>query len=537
MRTSLSAAARLLPLLLLWAAPLFAAIVLGLWPALDWLAWAALLAHPQLPGAMFLSLWTGAASLVLSLFLALIIVTGLHGGRCWRFLAAAPGLFMAVPHLAFAIGFGFLIMPSGLVARLLVGGDAPPAWTTVQDPWGLALIAALVLKETPFLIAMLWIQLSQSPVAQSLAGQFRAARSLGHGPGSVWFRVLLPQLLARLTWPLVIVWAYGASVTDVALVIGPTEPPTLAPVIWADLNDAEAARNARGACGAVLLALAIATIAAAAWGAKALFTPLWRTRAVAGPLQLAVPRHTALALALMLGTVYALVIFLLLLLSLASLWPYPSLWPTSLSPAAWHNLSVAPLLTTLGLAATTAVTALAAVVSWFEEARPRADRLVLIAAIAAMALPALLTASGQYRLLLATGLTGSLMGLFLVHLAPVLAYVFIVLVGPYRGFDCRFRAVASGLNVGGARFWWSIKLPLLRAPLALALAIGFAVSMAQFVNAQLAAAGRYSTLPMEAVTLASGGNRPLTAAAALLLMLFPALAFLLAAHVGRPRWG
>jgi putative thiamine transport system permease protein len=81
-----------------------------------------------------------------------------------------------------------------------------------------------------------------------------------------------------------------------------------------------------------------------------------------------------------------------------------------------------------------------------------------------------------------------------------------------------------------------VKLPLLKAPLLTAGAIGFAVSMAQFVPAQLMAAGRYSTLPMEAVTLSSGGNRPLMAAFATCLAVLPLLAFLAAARLGRPRW-
>jgi len=115
--------------------------------------------------------------------------------------------------------------------------------------------------------------------------------------------------------------------------------------------------------------------------------------------------------------------------------------------------------------------------------------------------------------------------------------MFIVLKSPYRAFDPRYRAVALGLNTSHLRFWLRIKAPLLKPALLAAAAIGFAVSMAQFVPAQLVAAGRYSTLPMEAVTLASGGNRALTAVFALALALPPGLAFLAAAWFGRPRWG
>jgi putative thiamine transport system permease protein len=160
----------------------------------------------------------------------------------------------------------------------------------------------------------------------------------------------------------------------------------------------------------------------------------------------------------------------------------------------------------------------------------------MVMALVALALPVLAIAAGQYRLLLIFGLTGTQAGLFLVHLTPVLAYAFILLRGPYRGFDPRYATAGRSLGVTPWRIWVKIKLPLLRAPLAAAVAVGFSVSLVQFVPAQLIAAGRYSTLPMEAVTLASGGNRSLTAAAALLLALPALLAFALAGYAGRPRW-
>ena len=111
-------------------------------------------------------------------------------------------------------------------------------------------------------------------------------------------------------------------------------------------------------------------------------------------------------------------------------------------------------------------------------------------------------------------------------------------------FDALLDKARSTIDVAAARAlaasklsaWRRVKLPLLKAPLLTATAIGFAVSIAQFVPAQLIAAGRFSTLPMEAVTLASGGNRPLTAAFALALAVPPLLAFLAAALLGRPRW-
>ena len=93
---------------------------------------------------------------------------------------------------------------------------------------------------------------------QAGAWQLRAAASLGHGQGSAWLRIVLPQLLHDLRWPLVIVFVYGATVVDMALVLGPTQPPTLAVVIWHALNDAEPQVNRMGLAGTLLLTAGLA---------------------------------------------------------------------------------------------------------------------------------------------------------------------------------------------------------------------------------------------------------------------------------------
>ena len=157
-------------------------------------------------------------------------------------------------------------------------------------------------------------------------------------------------------------------------------------------------------------------------------------------------------------------------------------------------------------------------------------------ALLALALPSLVTGLGQYQLLLKVGLSGTGLGLYLVHLMPVVAYMLLILASPYRSFDERWRATANALQASPWRFLTCVKWPLLKPQILAALAIGFAVSFGQYVPAQLAAAGRYSTIPMEAVTLTSGANRPLTAAFALLLGLGPVLAFIAASYFSRPRW-
>jgi putative thiamine transport system permease protein len=196
----------------------------------------------------------------------------------------------------------------------------------------------------------------------------------------------------------------------------------------------------------------------------------------------------------------------------------------------------APILLSLSLGLAATAAALALTVLWFETQPQRRDRWLAGLALASLVLPQILVAAGQYRAFLALGLTGSLAGLFLVNLTPVLAYVVLVLSGPYRALDPRYAAVARALGTSYGWTWLRVKAPLLKASLLSAAAVGFAVSMVQFVPSQLISAGRYATLPMEAVTLSSGGNRALTACYALLLALPPMLGFILASRLGRSRW-
>lgn len=524
------------PLALVWALPLLLSLAMLLAPGLDADAWRMALAHPQLWPGLALSLASGGAATLLALALTVVTLAGFYRSPLWPRLQGLAAAGLAVPHLAFAIGFGFLIMPSGLLARLFVGGEAPPQWVTVQDPLGLALTLALALKELPFLLTAGLATLSRGDAARELEGLCRAAASLGHAPGSAFLRIVLPALMRALRWPLVIVFVYGATVVDMALVLGPTQPPTLALVIWRALNHVEPGVNAMGLAMTLLLTLAIGLAVMLAALLRRVAQGALRRALTAGPSALPAPRRAAAALGMAALAILALAVAVLVLLSLAPRWPFPALLPAAPDAAAWAAVAATPLWLSLLLGLGVAAAAVGMAVLWFETQGPARDRWVIGLALLALALPQLASAGGQYRLFLPLGLTGTLAGLFLAHLTPAAAYVLIVLAGPYRGFDGRYLAAARALAAAPGRAWLRVKLPLLRAPLLTAGAIAFAVSVGQYVPAQLSAAGRWSTLPMEAVTLAAGGNRPLTAAFALALAAPPLLAFLAAAMLGRPRW-
>jgi len=188
-----------------------------------------LLADSQFAPALRLSLSVGVLATVLAVGATLALVTVLHGSAAWPRLQRALGVVLAVPHAAFAVGLALLLMPSGLIARLLAtitGWSVPPDIATVQDPAGLALVAGLVLKEVPFLVWNVAASLQRVGQGAEVTRQLQIAASMGYGTRTTWWRVLWPQLLPRLALPLLAVWAYSLTVVDMALVLGPTRPPT-----------------------------------------------------------------------------------------------------------------------------------------------------------------------------------------------------------------------------------------------------------------------------------------------------------------------
>ncbi len=526
--------------LLLFALPLVLALPVALWQAGDAAAWRALLADPQLPSAWRLSLGTGVASTLLALLACMLLVTHLWGTPLWQRVAHALGPMLSLPHAAFAIGLALLVMPAGLLARLLAplfGWNAPPDWPTVNDAHGVGLAAVLFGKELPFLLWNAMALLARPDVAQSLRGWLASGATLGYRASAVWWRVLWPLLLPRLAWPLLAVLAYGLTVVDLALIVGPASPPTLAVVAWQALQDGNPERNAMGAAAALLLGLTVAVAAAlGALGARALWRAL-QPAAVSGLRRPPARRSgwPAKALWFALLAVYVIVATLLLASSWVGVWTFPALQPQLWAGSAWQQVQASSdavwLAAGLGLAASG--TALLLVLVWFEATPlawdPRAMPLVL----APLVVPPLLLMAGLYTLALPLRLDGTLHGLAWVHTLVTLPYVFVALAPAWRSFDRRFETTALALGRSRAAFWWRIKAPLLAAPIAAALAVGFAVSVAQYLPTQFIGAGRHATVTTEAVTLASGGQRHTAAAFAVLQALLPAIGFSLAAWVGR----
>jgi putative thiamine transport system permease protein len=507
---------------------------------------AGLVAWPGLPRAIALSLGIGLAATALSLFTVVILTAAWHGTRLFAVVERALSPLLAVPHASAALGLAFLIAPSGWLARALspwaTGWERPPDLLIVQDPAGLSLLLGLVSKEVPFLLLMVLAALTQTQPGRSRA----VASALGYLPVTGWLKTVFPQVYRQLRLPVYAVLAFSMSVIDVAIILGPNTPPPLAVQVVRWMNDPDLALRFQAAAGAMLQFGLVAT-ALLLWRALELAVAAlgrcWILRGGYGSRPLEAVTRT---LAAMLGAASALLMLAglagLVVWSFSGLWRFPEVLPDALTLRNWshHGLRVADLLAeTLLIGAGATFLALLLAVACLEAEhryglRPAVRALWLL--YLPLIIPQVAFLGGLQTLALGAGFDAGLGAVVLAHLVFVLPYVFLSLADPWRAWDGRLGAVARSLGASRDRVLWSVRLPMLLRPLLTATAVGFAVSIGQYLPTLLVGGGRIQTLTTEAVALASGGDRRVTAVYATAQTLAALAPFLLALLLPRLLW-
>jgi putative thiamine transport system permease protein len=503
--------------------------------------WRALLDAPELPGALRLTLTTGLLATAATFAFAVAFCAAVYGTGAFRRLQRWLAPLLALPHAAMAIGLAFLLAPSGWIVRLLspwaTGWERPPDIAIVQDPLGIGLTVGLAIKELPYLLFMMLAALSQIPALRQVA----VARSLGYGPMAAWLKTVLPQIYPLIRLPLFAVLAFGLSVADMALLLGPSTPPTLAVLLLRWFNDPDLSMRLTASAGALLHLLLVA-VAILVWIlAERVCGRLFRRWMVSGRRgsHAAVWRRLAALPARLVFALSAGGLLCLALWSLSARWPFPDALPREWTLDIWARQAVAlggPAASTLGLALAATLAALALSLACLENEQrrglhPTAKALWIL--YLPLLLPQISFLFGLQVQLVWFGIDGSWLAVAWSHLLFVLPYVFLSLADPYRALDERYARSAHCLGASPARVFWRVKLPLLRRAVATAAAIGFAVSVAQYLPTLFAGGGRWPTLTTETVALAATADRRVIAVGALLQAALPLLAFLAVGLAGR----
>ena len=511
-------------------------------------AFLTLLSTPGIATSAITSLVSGLLTPAISLAIVFLFLAATQGNRIGNAIAKLSAPVLAIPHAAAAFALALLLAPSGVASRViasLLGWDLPPDYLFINDPNGLALILGLVLKEAPFLLL---ISLAALP---SLGAPRRVAlaRTLGYKPTTAWLLTVAPVLYPLVRLPLFAVIVFASSAVDVALILGPSLPPTLS-VRLLEWFVAPEIESRQLASAAALLQLVVSLSALGIWllfervVARA-FAPL----AARGASRLSARRVTydtaltALGNALLpLSLAFILMgIGALMLTSVGTEWRYPALVPSVWSTQQWTSaLSEwrAPLFNAT-MVALLSVTAALALSLFTLEAQARSS--VSTARIATflylpLLVPQVVFISGiavlAERALLPPSLTLVAAGHFLF----VLPYVYLTLQGGYARFDTRWLMLAKTLGASNTVCFWRIRLPLLSTQLVTAVMLGLAISLSLYLPTQILGAGRIPTLTTEAIALVSSGNRSTIGTWALLQSALPTLCFMLALVLPRLIW-
>lgn len=540
---------RLVPLaaLLLLIAPVAAGLAgavlpaFGYMPALGGTAltvtpFADLAAMPGIGRSTLLSLGIGVATTALSFAIVILFVAAWRGTRMFRAMQRIVSPLLSIPHAAAAFGLAFLVAPSGLLLRLVspwaTGFERPPDLLIVHDRLGLAMVAGLVVKEVPFLFLMTLAALPQARAAE----RAEVAVSLGYGRVCGFLLAVLPVLYRQLRLPVLAVLVYATSVVDVAIILGPTTPAPLAVRILAWQRDADLGMRFVAAAGAVLQ-VGVSLTAILIWlGAERAVGVAARAIAASG-FRLARDRSVRIAVLVVTAASASAVLAGLAALGLASLsgpWRFPDALPQTLSLAVWRRVLPdlsGPIANALAIGATASFVAVALALGALEhETRSGRSRGVqaLVSLYVPLLVPQIAFLFGLTLLFAVLGLDGTRAAVVLVHMVFVFPYVLLSLAEPWRSFDMRLAHAARALGHGADAVFWRVRLPMLTRPVLTAWAVGFAVSIGLYLPTLLIGAGRVPTVTTEALALASGGDRRLIGATALVQVLLPFLGFALA---------
>lgn len=209
---------------------------------------------------LFFSLWISAASTLLSMVLALLIVWLIYrvaeGTSLWTFLLQ---MNLPIPHLVAAVGMLFLLSSSGIVSRVTtaLGLTATPADfpVLVRDTAGIGIIITYVWKETPFIGVIVL------GVLRSISDSYDvAARNLGANRWQRFWFVLLPLMMPSLLSSSLLVFAFTFGAYEIPALLGVRYPRALPVSALRFFMDADLNARAEAMALSMLITAVIAGI-------------------------------------------------------------------------------------------------------------------------------------------------------------------------------------------------------------------------------------------------------------------------------------
>ena len=216
-------------------------------------------------------------------------------------------------------------------------------------------------------------------------------------------------------------------------------------------------------------------------------------------------------------------------------WFYPQLIPQEITMRAWENVAdpnskvIEALINSSVLAVSVTIIS---IIIGLPAARAlglhqfRGKTIVEFLVLAPTIIPGIAIAIGLNINFLRWGLAGTIFGVGLVHLVPVMPYVVLTLSGVFANYNPEFEQQARTLGAGPLRTFINVTLPSVFPGIVVAGLFAFLVSWSQYILTFLIGGGRVITLPVLLFSTASGGNNANTAAMSL-VFIAPAILILI----------
>jgi len=487
-----------------------------------------------------LSFFTSFISTLFAVILSILILGNYFNSRLLGHIQRILGPILVIPHAAAAIAIGFLIAPSGLIMRLfspwLSGAELPPDVLLPNDPYGLSIILGLTLKELPFILLMALAAMQQNEIKQLIDRQYKMALSLGYYPFTAFCKAVLPSLYPFMRLPIYAILAYSSASIEIPLILGPNSPPTLAVAVMQWFNDVDLSLRIKASAGA-LIQIALTLSVLLTWRLleqcvkRFGLSTFTNGRRQYGDLCWKILTHTTTFLVLFF---IVLALLGLVLWSFAGFWPFPNAYPDQLVSLHWNSaLQQLPQTITNTVLVGITATAIALFFTLFALEAEQQHQTQLGSAASLMIYLPLLVPSVAFLFGIVwvkelLGVKAVFSAVVLGHLLFVMPYMFLSLAISYRKLDLRYAKVAASLGCSPFKIFYAVKLPQLLPPMLFSCALGLAVSFGQYLPTLLLGGGRINTLTTEAVAIASGASRRLSAVYVIMQILLPIVGFILA---------
>jgi len=220
----------------------------------------AMLAEREFHASLLLTVIIAAVSTALSAAAGIALALSLRSiaGR-WRMLNALVQIPIAVPHLVMAVLLLNVISQSGLLARIAraAGLVASPNQfpVAVNDAYGVGIIAAYVLKESPFIAVVVLAILAR------VGDEYEAvARTLGASRWQRFHHVTLPLLAPAVVGASAIVFAFIFGAFEVPFLLGRPYPAMLGVVAQRRFTSVDLAERPDAIAVSVLMSLVTAAL-------------------------------------------------------------------------------------------------------------------------------------------------------------------------------------------------------------------------------------------------------------------------------------